>query len=106
MAKNHNNDTNEKKIQNNFIPKKVYVPIIVLLIYIISLFVPVVSAYSKYPIYIAHCGKLPLIASGYSKVYYSPGEELYIVTPFTKDFFCNPQQAESAGYHANNDVIK
>ncbi|HEX6461709.1 MAG TPA: hypothetical protein VFZ58_00355 [Candidatus Saccharimonadales bacterium] len=70
--------------------------------YWVSLFVPFISPYTRYPVYIVICGgRLPLIGTSFAAAYsYTrPGDWDYQLTPFDDHLFCNDEQAQAAGFN-------
>lgn len=81
-------------------PKKIIIPIVVISLYIISLFVPLISPYSQFPLYFVKCGgKPPIIASRFAAAwsYSMPGDVSYQVTPFA-EYFCTEEEAQKAHF--------
>ncbi|HEX6461710.1 MAG TPA: hypothetical protein VFZ58_00360 [Candidatus Saccharimonadales bacterium] len=71
-------------------------------IYWISLFVPFISPYTKYPVYIIICGgRLPLVGTNFAAAYSyaGPGDATYELTPFDTHLFCSDEEAARAGFH-------
>lgn len=70
-------------------------------LYVISLFVPLVKPYSRYPIEFVKCGfKQPIVASKFGGDYIVPGSDtVHGLSGFTDDFFCTEPEAQAAGYH-------
>lgn len=68
--------------------------------YIISIFIPYIASYTKYPLYIIKCGGMPITASKFmgSWSYNLPGESSYGVSPVTSDLFCSEKDARAAHY--------
>ena len=79
--------------------KRLLVAIAVL--YLVALFVPVISLYAWYPLYILKCGHRPIIASTFaaSNSYVTPESPHYDLSPFDTEFFCTESEAEKNGYH-------
>lgn len=70
--------------------------------YFISLFIPLISGYTRFPVYVAICGKLPVVASDIAgKSYRLPGDEIYGPTMFANSYFCTENQAKDEGYRRN-----
>lgn len=69
------------------------------LLYLISLGVPYISAYTKYPLYVVKCGGEPVIGSNLkSRIYYPVGHILHNVKPGNDYYFCTNAEAEEAGF--------
>lgn len=71
-------------------------------LYVLSLFVPLVSAYSWYPIYLIKCGRQPIAASDFaaSDSYDLPSDRHYNADILTTDrYFCTEAEAQAAWYH-------
>lgn len=70
-------------------------------VYPVTLVVPLASGMARYPLQIIRCGHLPLVgttfAAGYT--YKVPGDPSYAVTPFDDRFFCSREEASAAGFH-------
>lgn len=71
------------------------------LLYVVSLFVPVISLYTSYPLYVLKCGHQPIIASTFaaSNSYVTPDSPHYGLSPFDTEFFCTEAEAQRNGYH-------
>lgn len=68
-------------------------------VYFISLYVPLISAYTKYPVYVVKCGGKPIIAKrGKRDNYTLPGNRFYNINFRITDYFCTEAEAKSAGY--------
>ena len=80
-------------------PKSRHALLILLFIYIAAIFTPVISPFARFPLYIVGCGKLPVIASGYSRSYRTPNDgQVYGVSVLTESFYCSEADAKAAGY--------
>lgn len=79
--------------------------IIFVVTYIVSLFVPYISGYTKFPLYVIGCGKLPIEANGLDgPKYYLPNNMYYrtYYSPLTTDhYFCSEAEAQKAGYQSD-----
>jgi hypothetical protein len=78
-------------------------PVILIMPFILfigSLFAPLTSPYSKYPLYVMKCGGQPITATNFAAAYdYSlPGDRTYRVGIFTQ-YFCSEQEAQAAGFN-------
>lgn len=73
---------------------------IILLIYIISLFVPVISNYTSFPLHILRCGGMPILASDLAGagVYSTPESELYGPNIIPQKVYCSEAEAQEDGY--------
>ena len=91
---------NEKKFNYK---KPIIAALIIVICYLISLFVPVISVYTKYPLYFVKCGGQPIF--GYTlknqHKYYVPGDPLYRIDITGDKYFCSEKEARSAGYERN-----
>lgn len=68
-------------------------------IYIATLFLPYISAYTKYPIYYVKCGGKPISGSDFKgKTYYVPGDDNYFFSVIRSNYFCSEQEARNAGF--------
>jgi hypothetical protein len=77
--------------------------VVFLLLYIVSMFLPIIGGYTAYPVAIARCGKLPVITSDFMAGYdYSePGMTSYYGPSWlntNKNYVCTAQDAEAEGY--------
>ena len=82
-------------------PKNVAVTIIIFFVcYVISLQVPFISPFTKFPLYIAKCGKLPVMASKFAAGYYYilPSSRSYGVNAVMDSYFCSEDEAKKAGF--------
>lgn len=78
----------------------IIVPSVLLSLYIGSLFMPFISPYSKYPLYIIKCGGWPIEASKfYEPSYVTPSDRAYEITPLTDHYFCTEDEAQTAGFN-------
>ncbi len=75
--------------------------VVIVVLYLVSLFVPVLSLYTSYPLYILKCGHRPIIASTFaaSYSYVTPDSPHYGLSIFDTEFFCTEAEAERNGYH-------
>lgn len=73
---------------------------IILLIYIISLFMPVISNYTSFPLHILRCGGMPILASDLAGagVYRTPKSSLYGPHFLTQKVYCSETEAQEDGY--------
>ena len=80
--------------------KPLMITSIIVTVYIISLFVPLIKAYTQFPLYLIGCGRLPVIANDFAAAYsyIPPGTRLYEIHVFAH-YYCTEQEAESHGYH-------
>jgi len=79
--------------------KPIIVILIILVSYLVSLFVPVISVYTRYPLYFVKCGGSPIIGEELkTRKYYIPGDKLYKLYPTAEAFFCTEQEAEENSY--------
>jgi hypothetical protein len=71
------------------------------IVYLIALVVPLVSAMPRYPLHIIRCGRPPLVGTTFTSgfTYKTPGSPSYAVTPLDDRFFCTPEEAAEAGFH-------
>ncbi len=65
-------------------------------LYTVSLFVPFVSPYTKYPLYVVKCLGLPLAINADN--YVTPDGISYTVGVLTTDYFCSEREAQAAGH--------
>jgi hypothetical protein len=74
--------------------------LIVLALYIGSLFTPLIAPYGRYPLYVVKCRGLPVIAKSFSDSYTVPSDtKFYKVSVFTDHYFCTEQEAKAAYFH-------
>lgn len=72
-------------------------------VYIASLFTPLLSGYTRFPVYVVKCGGLPVAASDLAgKSYRLPGHEVYGPSLFTNKYFCTEQEAVKNYYQKDN----
>lgn len=72
-------------------------------VYVISMFVPVISSYTRFPVYIVKCDGLPVITSDLAgKSYSLPGDEMYGPSIFKNSYFCTEQEVIEKGYRSYN----
>lgn len=76
--------------------------IIVVIVYIASLFTPFLSGYTQFPLYLIKCWGLPVeatrFAAGYT--YELPSDKGYNRgLMFVTDYFCSEKNAQTAGFH-------
>ncbi len=78
-----------------------FVMLYIIAVYTLSLFVPYISPFTRYPLYIARCGGLPIVASNFAAGYdyQLPSDSNYQVNPFTNAYFCTERDAKAANYH-------
>jgi hypothetical protein len=71
--------------------------------YLVSLLVPWVYPYTRYPVYFVKCGGAPVVATDFAAAYSydRPGDKYYGIDPFVSEYFCTAAEAEAAGYHHN-----
>lgn len=64
-------------------------------------FVPYVGTFIRFPLGVARCGKLPVMAEENDglKIHYLPGSAIYQVNNVANGkFFCSEEEASKAGY--------
>lgn len=68
-------------------------------IYFISLFVPLISPYTKFPLYVIKCGGLPVVEIGYSYILPTVDNigRRYYINPLIGVYYCTEQEAKDAG---------
>jgi hypothetical protein len=73
----------------------------VLIAYVASMLLPIVSPYSRYPVYLLKCGHPPVAGSDFaaSYDYQLPEDANYSINPFTNAYFCTEQEARDENYH-------
>lgn len=78
-----------------------FVTLITMVVYLLTLVTPFIYPFARFPVYVVTCGKLPVIADNFaaSHSYNIPGDNGYIVTPLTGDYFCSEDDAKRAGFH-------
>jgi hypothetical protein len=89
------------KNQNNKKRKWLVVLATILVLYFVSLFVPLISPFSKFPLYTVKCGGVPIEATNFSAAssYSLPGDRTYRITSFTSHYFCSEEEAHDAGFY-------
>ncbi len=80
--------------------------VVIALLYLVSLFVPLVWPYAWYPLYVLKCGHRPIIATDFAAgmSYVTPESPRYIhsLSPFATEFFCSEAEAIENGYHKSS----
>ncbi|HVI69172.1 MAG TPA: hypothetical protein VM581_01820 [Magnetospirillaceae bacterium] len=71
---------------------------IFLSLYMVSIFIPFVSAFTQYPLYVVKCMRLPIAAHA-GRNYVLPDSDIYRITGFEEMYFCSEDEAHKAGYH-------
>lgn len=72
-------------------------------VYIVSLFVPIISNFTKYPIYVVKCGGQPVIVTDLAgKGYILPGNKVYGPSVFMSGYYCTEQEAIDRHYQKND----
>lgn len=82
--------------------KKLYIWIgAIIVLYIVSLFVPLIKPFTQYPLYFIKCGKPPVIGTQFagSEFYVLPGKSNYAVDIFSGPYFCSEDEANASYYH-------
>lgn len=77
----------------------------ILVPYTASLFIPGISPYARYPLYVIKCAGLPIVASDFGgyKSYVTPENRFYSINPLTTAaFFCTEEEARANGYRKND----
>jgi predicted neutral ceramidase superfamily lipid hydrolase len=74
--------------------------IVFFILFIGSMFAPLTSPYSKYPVYIVKCGGQPIVATNFAAAhsYSIPSDKRYGINPFV-EYYCTTQEAQAAGFH-------
>lgn len=74
---------------------------VIITLYLASLFLPLVSPFARYPLYLLKCGRRPIAASDFASgyTYTLPGDKNYDVGVFTNHYFCTEAEAHTAGFH-------
>lgn len=77
------------------------VTLVTMVVYLLALVTPYVYPFARFPAYVVSCGKLPVIADKFaaSYSYRIPGDNGYVVTPLTSEYFCSEDEAIRAGFH-------
>jgi len=75
--------------------------VIFVILYTASLFIPLISPFTRYPLFVLKCLNLPIEASEFmaGDSYTVPGSQTYRVDMFTTHYFCTESQAQAAGFH-------
>lgn len=81
-------------------PKWLYASGIIIVLYLISLFTPLIWPYTQYPLQIIRCGKPPVIAFYFAggRSYVPPTSKNYGPNFLVHEYFCNEQDAQRAYY--------
>lgn len=93
-----------KKEKKKSYKKAIIIVSAIVAAYIISLFVPLISGYTRFPIYIVKCRNLPVIGydlAGYS--YKLSSSKSYGPSIFVSQYFCNETEAMRAGFDKKID---
>ncbi|GAA4555206.1 hypothetical protein [Planotetraspora kaengkrachanensis] len=75
-----------------------------LVVYAVSLVMPIASPLARYPLHVVRCGGAPVVATDFASArsYRTPDSSAYAVTPLDSTFFCTPEAADHAGYRRSN----
>jgi hypothetical protein len=73
-------------------------------VYLVTLVVPLASGMARYPLHIIRCGHLPMVGTTFAagKTFTVPGSPAYQVTPFSDRFFCSREEAVAKGFHESS----
>ena len=90
-----------KTTQQFLTQKRIKITLLIITLYGVLLFVPLIAPFVRYPLYFVKCLGPPITASNFAagSDYYIPGQKGYELTPFTTHFFCNEQEAQRYGFH-------
>lgn len=93
-------DTNTNLQRDKQIKIAVISILAAVILYVVSLFLPLISPFTKYPVYLIKCGGQPIAASNFASgnTYTVPGENNYDVGAFTNYYFCSEAEAHDAGF--------
>jgi len=93
-----------KKIKH----KKLFIFLALVIIYAISLILPLVSPFTKYPIYLIYCERRPVVGSNFAAGYdyILPSDRQYHIDPFTNKYWCNEKQAIADGHYHHLGTAK
>ena len=71
------------------------------IVYLASLFTPLIDTMARYPLYVVKCGGAPVVVTDFAAAhtYRVAGDEGYAVTPLDSGFFCTAREAERLRYH-------
>jgi hypothetical protein len=72
-----------------------------MVVYAITLAIPLTRVMASYPLQVVRCGALPVIANNFAaaRSYSVPGDESYTASPLHEGYFCSVREAEAARYH-------
>jgi hypothetical protein len=81
-------------------PKKVTIPLILLVLYLGVSFAPGMK-FLQFPYYTIYCGHRPIVATNFAggRQYYLPNDEGYQVNYLMNEYFCNESDAKAAFYY-------
>jgi len=73
---------------------------IILVVYWLLTFIPIIGPYLNYPLQIVRCGKLPIIANEFGgRWYHLPSDQSYGPSWLTDHFFCSKQEAQAQDFN-------
>jgi len=100
-----------KKVSTGRLPGKYLVIAgILVIVYIASLFVRPISAFTRYPVMVVKCGRMPIIGQPPIfgvRTYLTPGNSAYNIS-FLNDpdnYFCTEYDAQRAGFSPDKSEI-
>lgn len=104
----HMNKKSKTFLNNKNKKKWLIVSAVLIALYFVSLFVPLIAPFTRYPLYIVKCGGLPIVASNFAagNTYRVPGDEGYGVKVFDNHMFCTESEAKSAGFRNAADPVR
>jgi len=81
--------------------KRGIILVIVVVVYIVSMFFPVIGGFTAYPVAMIRCGKPPVITSNFAGSYNELGTKGYSgpnILSVYKNYVCSASEAESQGF--------
>jgi len=92
----------QEKKSTLFFRHKTFLGILIfVVIYVITLFIPLVSNYTQFPLYVVKCSGLPLVTNGGGS-YITPDSATYSVGLINTGFYCTEQEAQAAGFRKSS----
>jgi len=88
-------DSFNQKLQAH--PKLTWGAVIFVILYTASLFIPLISPYTQYPLYVVKCLGRPLVINAGN--YLTPDSPSYTIGILSSGYFCTEQEAQAAGHY-------
>lgn len=102
--KKSNKNQNESKSKLSRQTKKIAIWLLtVVVVYVLSMFIPIIGGYTSYPYAVLRCGKLPVVTNNFMAAhsYSVPGTPTYAGPNYLsqlKNYVCSIDEAEAQGY--------